>query len=137
MTALSPLVPDRLLLVYDGNSGLGAMLLDVVKKAVGKEECPLCEIVYSPLGKRASWRTCEASLGLPIEEWHRDRVPTAWNLAPEALPCILGRTGDSLPFVLVTREQIVASNRSADALETVIRDALSARQVGGLGGSNE
>lgn len=48
--------PDRLILVYDADSGLGAMLLDVVKKAVGREDCPLCEITYGPLGKRSTWR---------------------------------------------------------------------------------
>jgi hypothetical protein len=46
--------PDRLILVYDGDSGLGAMLLDVVKKAVGREECALCEITHGPLGKRGA-----------------------------------------------------------------------------------
>ena len=133
MTSSSSSAPDRLLLVYDGDSGLGAMLLDVVKKAVGKEDCPLCEIVYSPVGKRSSWRACEARLGLPVEEWHRDRLLASWNLAPEDLPCILGRSGDSIPTVLVTRAQIVATGRSADALEAAVRAALVTQGAIGSG----
>jgi hypothetical protein len=46
--------PDRVILVYNGDSGVGAMLLDVVKKAVGREDCPLCEITYGALGKARS-----------------------------------------------------------------------------------
>lgn len=53
--AMSPAV-SRLILVYDANGGLAAMLVDVVKKALGREDCALCEITYSPLGKRQSWQ---------------------------------------------------------------------------------
>lgn len=52
---MSPAV-SRLILVYDANGGLAAMLVDVVKKALGREDCALCEITYSPLGKRQSWQ---------------------------------------------------------------------------------
>lgn len=44
--------PDRVILVYDGDSGVRAMLMDVLEKATGREECALCEITYGPLGKR-------------------------------------------------------------------------------------
>jgi hypothetical protein len=122
--------PDRLLLVFDGDSGLAAMLLDVVKKAVGREDCPLCEIVYSPVGTRGSWRECEQRLGTPIEEWHRNRIPSTWSLSPLDLPCVLGCVGDELPFVLVTRAQIVVCGGGVDALEQTLRVALlSAAQV--------
>lgn len=116
--------PDRLILVYDGNSGMRAMLLDVIKKAVGREDCPLCEITYAPTGKRSAWKACEARLGLPVEELHRDELPAAWNLAPKELPCILGRVGSELPFVLIGREEILACKASVDVLEQTIRAAL-------------
>jgi hypothetical protein len=32
--------PDRVILVFDGDGGLGAMLVDVVKKAVGRDQLP-------------------------------------------------------------------------------------------------
>jgi hypothetical protein len=41
----------------------------------------LCEITYSPLGKRSTWRECAARLDIIIDELHRDRVPDAWGLA--------------------------------------------------------
>ena len=119
--------PDELILVYDGNSGVRAMLLDVVKKAVGREECPLCEITYSPVGHRRAWVECKARLGMPVKEIHRDQLPAAWNISRAQLPCIVGRVGDEVPFILVTRDEIVACKGSNSELENKILSALSAR----------
>ncbi len=121
--------PDSLILVYDGQSGLRAMLLDVVKKAAGREECPLCEITYSAVGKRRSWVACERRLGISVKELHRDQLPSDWNLAAGQLPCVLARVGNSVPTILVTREEIIACRKSADELENKIRAALAARQA--------
>ena len=117
--------PDALILVYDGQSGVRSMLLDVVKKAVGREDCPLCAITYGPLGKRRAWTACEARLGIPIEELHRDELPSAWSIAHGDLPCILARTGGANPTVLVTRAAILACAGDVGALERQIRAALA------------
>lgn len=121
-----PAAPDRVILVYNGDHGLGALLLDVVKKAVGKEDCALCEIAYGPLGKRASWRRCEARLGVAVGELHRDELPEAWGIVRSELPCILGRSREERPFVLVTRVEIEACGGKVDALEERIKRALAA-----------
>lgn len=116
--------PDRVILVFNADSGLGAMLLDVLKKAVGREDCELCEITYGPLGRRGDWKTCERSLGLIVDELHRDQIPADWNIAPEQLPCILARSGEQKPFVFVTRDEIAACGGGIDALDRQIRAAL-------------
>lgn len=115
---------DRIILVYNGDSGLGALLLDIVKKAAGREDCALCEIVYSPVGKRKAWTACASRLGVPIEEMHRDKLPAAWGIAPAELPCILGRTGDERPFVVLRRADIAACAGSVQQLEKRLRAAL-------------
>jgi hypothetical protein len=117
--------PDSVILVYDGDSGVAAMLLDVVKKAVGREECPLCEITYSPVGKRGSWVACEKRLGIEVKELHRDQLPADWNIARTDLPCILARVRDERPSVLVPRAEIVACKGSVEALERKLLDHLS------------
>jgi hypothetical protein len=119
--------PTELILVYDGRSGVRAMLLDVVKKAVGREECPLCEITYSPIGRRSSWNRCQARLGMPVTEMHRDELPADWGISAGELPCVLARTSGGHPAVLVGREAIVACGGDADALEKAIRGALAER----------
>jgi hypothetical protein len=123
--------PNRVVLVYDGDSGLRAMLVDVVKKSVGREECALCEITYGPLGKRGAWKTCEARLGTIVDEMHRDQLPDEWGIARSELPCVLGRTGTERPFVLLSREEIVACAGSVDELEHRVLAALSRHEGSG------
>jgi len=117
---------SRVVLVYNGDSGLAAMLLDAVKKAAGREDCALCEITYSPVGKRGEWAACERRLGVAVEELHRDRLPAAWGISRSALPCVLGRVGDERPFVLLGRADITACRGSVVELERRLRDALDA-----------
>jgi hypothetical protein len=116
---------DRIILVYNADSGLRAMLLDAVKKCVGREDCTLCEITYSPIGKRAAWSACERRLGMPVEELHRDQLPAAWGIAQSELPCILGRYGSTPPFVLVSRAEVAACAGRIERLEQRLRDALA------------
>lgn len=118
--------PDRLILVYSGDSGVRAMLVDVLKKLVGREECALCEITYSPFGKRGGWVACEKRLGIIVDELHRDRLPDAWGINRDELPCILARAGDERPFDLVSRDEIIACGGSIEQLERRIDDALQA-----------
>jgi hypothetical protein len=101
------------------------MLLDLMKKAVGREECALCEITYSPLGKRGVWRACDARLGVIVDELHRDQLPDTWEVSRTDLPCILGRAGVERPFVVVTREEILSCRGSVGALEAKLVAALS------------
>jgi hypothetical protein len=117
--------PDRLILVYAGDSGVRAMLLDVVKKAVGREECALCEITHSAVGKRGEWAACELRLGIAVDQLHRDELPASWKIDPAELPCILARRGEDVPRVLVSRDEIAACKGRVEDLEHRIVDALA------------
>ncbi len=119
---------DRLILVYDADSGLTALLFDVVKKVVGREDCDLCEITYGPLGKRGEWRQCRARLGVIVDELHRDQLPEAWGIPRAMLPCVLGRAGEAPPFVVVSRAELAACGGRVDALEARLVAALDARR---------
>lgn len=116
---------NRLVLVYAADGGVVAKLKDALKKAVGREDCALCEITYSPLGKRPEWRACEARLGVPIDELHRDELPAAWGVDAAHLPLVLLRRGDDVPTVLLSRDEIEACADVA-ALEAAIRARLPA-----------
>jgi hypothetical protein len=118
---------NRAILVYNGDSGLAAMLLDAVKKAAGREECALCEITYSPIGKRREWAACERRLGVTVEELHRDRLPREWGISRAELPCILGRVATERPMLLLSRSDITACRGSVEELERRLRVALDTR----------
>jgi hypothetical protein len=118
-------VRDRIILVYDADSGFGAMLVDAAKKALGKEDCALCEITHGALGKREAWRRSESALGVIVDALHRNHIPNAWAISRTALPCILGRVGDKPPFVLVTRTEIEECGAELTALEHRLRTVLA------------
>jgi hypothetical protein len=118
-------MPDKIILVYNGDSGLGAILMDVLKKATGREDCALCEITYSPLGKRREWAACEQRLGVAVEALHRDRLPPEWGIGRGELPCVLGRSQGGRPTILLTRAEIAACRGSVAELERKLREALA------------
>jgi hypothetical protein len=113
---------ERIILIYNGDSGLMPMVLDVLKKAVGREDCPLCEITYSPVGKRRAWVACAARLGVPVEEMHRDQLPAAWGI--DQLPCVVGSTGSDPPIVLLSSAEISECAGKVEELDQRLRRAL-------------
>jgi hypothetical protein len=116
---------DGLILVYNADSGLGALLVDIVKKVVGREDCSLCALTYGPVGKRRAWKACAARLGIPVAELHRDQLPAAWDIAASELPCVLGRAGAERPFVILSRAEIDACGGSVAELERRLRAAIA------------
>lgn len=117
--------PRRIILVYGGDAGLGAMLLDVVKKAVGLEDCSLCEITHHALGKRTAWRACEARLGLAVDVLHRNELPDDWEIPLHALPCVLAQVHSERPIILVGRDEIARCAGEVSAFERSLRAALA------------
>lgn len=117
---------DRVILVFDADSGVLATLVDVVKKLSGREDCSLCELTYSALGPRPTWRACVARLPVVVEERHRDQIPPEWGLSRGMLPCVLGQSGEQRPTVLVSREALAACGGRLEALEDKLRAALEA-----------
>jgi hypothetical protein len=115
---------EKIVLIYDGDSGLGAMVLDVLKKAMGREDCALCEITYSPIGKRRAWVACSARLGVPVEELHRDQLPESWGIGRADLPCIVGSGSDPRPRILLTAAEIAACAGSVEELERRLRKSM-------------
>ena len=100
------------------------MLLEALEKAVRIEECALCEITYTPIGKRRAWVRCAQRLGVIVDELHRDELPAEWGLARTELPCVLARVGAETPAVLLAREQIAECRGRVEQLETRLLDAL-------------
>ncbi|MEW5852405.1 MAG: hypothetical protein AB2A00_26690 [Myxococcota bacterium] len=123
---------QKLIFIYNGESGVAAMLLDALKKVVGREDCALCEIVYSPVGKRPSWRACQARLGVEVEERHRDSLPSSWGIRAEQLPCILlaAPTSDGLPTMLVDKNELEGCRGLVPSLEVLLRAKLPVDHVG-------
>ena len=113
----------RIILIYDGDSGLLPMVADVVKKTFGFEECPLCEITYSPLGKKGEWKNCEAKLPYPVEHKHRNEISTEWRKQVGKLPVVAFQDGERIK-VLLDPPAIQVCNGDPRCLDAKIRERL-------------
>src|SRR5688500_9769004 len=103
---MAPRTPiDRLLLIFDAQSGAAAAFVDSAKKVLRVQGCALCEVTHGIARERSEWRSCKEELGVPVDYLHRDEIPE--HLAPIVgeLPCIVAETAKG-PVPLVPASAI-------------------------------
>ena len=90
-SASSP-AKDRLLFVYNADSGLLNMLMHWTHKIVSPStyNCQLCALTYSNSGMRKEWQAFITSLSLESVFFHRDEFIKQYpSLKDTPLPCVL------------------------------------------------
>ena len=89
---------DKLVLLYDANSGAWGAVVDSAKKMLMLKGCPLCSITHGIVGERADWKSCRDELGVPVDYLHRDELTgeTARLAMEVGLPCVLAESGGQL-----------------------------------------
>lgn len=95
--------PDALVIVYNADEGLGAMLFDAVHKLVRPDTypCDLCAITYGAVSMRGEWRDWLKAQAFVAEFYHRQDFARAYPaLAHLPLPAVLRRDGDELALLL-------------------------------------
>ncbi|MBI5197794.1 MAG: hypothetical protein HZA19_04205 [Nitrospirae bacterium] len=86
---------ERLLFIFDANSGKFGAFVDSTKKLLMLKGCALCTITHGILGEKTEWKECKEELGLPIDYLHRDEVNGRLkSLTDGKLPCIVAQLGD-------------------------------------------
>ena len=81
---------ERLIFVFDANSGKVAAWVDSAKKALMMKGCALCTITHGILGEKSDWKDCKAEIGVPIDYFHRDDMPAGVReVASRNLPCVV------------------------------------------------
>ncbi len=85
---------DRLIFIYDANSGKIGAFLDSTRKLLMIGGCALCTITHGVLGEKSEWKECQEELGVPITYYHRDEIPESLKeMVTGHLPCILAQVG--------------------------------------------
>jgi hypothetical protein len=109
--------PEKVILVYNADSGWGNALLDAVHKAVspGTYACHLCAVSYGPLTMRRAWRDYLAALRVPVECLHRDAFHARYGHLSLPLPTILRQRSDG-PLEVALSAAEIKSLRSVDEL---------------------
>jgi len=86
---------DRLLFVYNADSGTLNAIIDSARKLLSINGCPLCSLTHSLAGERSEWLSCKESIGVPVDYVHRDELsPALRGVVGDRLPSVVARAGD-------------------------------------------
>lgn len=95
---------DRLIFVFDAESGAISAFFDSARKALKLGGCALCSITHGITGESSAWRDCREEIGVPVEYVHRDEVNGALEETVDgSLPCVIADAGGEL-ILLLDRE---------------------------------
>lgn len=96
----------HLLMVYNADGGLFAMVSDAVHKAVSPRTypCSLCAITYGAVSMKSEWRRYLERLPAQVTCHHRDDFAKAWPEALFALPAILIESDGCLSELVSARD---------------------------------
>lgn len=88
---------DRLIFVFDADSGALSAFFDSARKALRLGGCALCSITHGLTGERAEWTDCKEELGVKVEYVHRDEIwPELEGEIEGRLPCVVAEAGGEL-----------------------------------------
>ncbi len=93
---------DRLLFVFNADSGAFNAFLDSAKKLLMINGCALCSITHGLTGEKSDWKHCKEEIGVPIDYVHRDEIDEDLEaLVGDQLPCIVA-DADGERVLLIT-----------------------------------
>lgn len=118
---------ERLVLVYDANSGTWSAVVDSARKLLALDACGLCAITHGLTGERPEWTSCKEGLGVDVGELHRDELtPAMRDLTSGLLPCVVAETPAG-SVVIVARDDLGACEGEPSALSDLIRERIRER----------
>lgn len=123
---------DRLILVYNADSGVLNALKDAVHKVVRPETypCSLCALTYGRVAMHSDWRRLLFRLPVETVFLHRDEAARALAGVEADVPTILLDTGEGAPQVLVPAAELNAMQHRRELMALVL-DRL--REAGVIG----
>lgn len=112
--------------VYHANGSLVGELTYVVKRALGRGHCALCDITHGPLTEKAAWKSCRSRLEVPITTVHLDeRGPDVAAVSEGRTPCVVGRTGSGEVVMVATAADLDACAGQPDSLVDLLEQRLA------------
>lgn len=116
---------DKLIFVYNADSGILNSLKDWVHKIISPETypCSLCALTYDNLGMRRPWREFINELGYDVEFLHRDELGEQYGLKDVKLPAIF-TLQDGKP-ALWLEPSVIDSCNSLNELQSLVNRKLA------------
>lgn len=97
---------NKLIFVYNANSGLGNALLDYGKKYVQpqKYDCQLCMVTYGPFGMKKDWREFVRLLPYDVYFLHKNEYEKKYPENKITYPAVLEIKGHDVLVKIKTEE---------------------------------
>lgn len=116
----------RILIVYNADGGLLAMLSDAVHKVVSPETypCSLCAITYGPVSMRKRWRQFLQSRAETVSFHHKDDWARDYPQSQAPLPAIFVSDNGGAPRQLVSAAELDACT-GLEPLIDLVKERLS------------
>ncbi len=127
MSTHAPIQPNRLLIVYNADSGLINALMHAVHKQFYPETypCSLCAITYGAVSMHGEWKRFLDALPLEVVFHHKDDFAESYPELGEgganetALPAILVGERGAQPKVLLSAPELDATADTLELMESV------------------
>jgi hypothetical protein len=115
-------MPDKLIFVYNADSGLFNTLTDIAHKALSPQTyaCNLCAITHSYFSMRDAWKDFLTELGAECEFLHRDQFRARFPSLDTALPVVLREAHGTVHICLPA--EAINQCKDMDALKQRIID---------------
>lgn len=115
---------QKLIFVYNANSGIGHMLLDVAHKIFSPKtyNCNLCALTFDTFSENKIWKDFRTQNNIEMVFLHIDDFEEKYKTTAYTYPIILTENTDGLKIVL-SAESIDAL-RSVNALITILKPKL-------------
>lgn len=107
---------NRLLFVYNADSGLGNAILDVAHKVLDPAtySCSLCKLTYGTLREKVSWKRFREASSIPMAFLHKDEFSHEWGEeqgVKYSFPAIFLQKGNTI--------DLLVGNEELDAMASV------------------
>jgi len=116
---------DKLIFVYNADSGIINSLKDWVHKIASPETypCSLCALTYDNLGMRRPWREFIDELDYEVEFLHRDELEEQYGVKNAKLPAAFALQDGKLTSWLKT--SVIDSCNSLNDLQFLVDQKLA------------
>lgn len=92
---------DRLIFVYNANSGTLNAIFESTRKLLRLNGCDLCQITHGLAGESSDWRNCKEELGVPVDYLHKDELDARMEEAVAGqLPAVVAEAEGHLVLLL-------------------------------------
>lgn len=108
--------------VYDADNTIVGELRYLFGKLFGTSSCALCDLTHgTKLKGRADFKTCVASLPVPVELFHRNDQPTIIRALTETnVPCIVAQRSDGTFTMAVEADELETCSKDVDKLGALL-----------------